>query len=194
MNDTESTPDPAAQTRRWAGLRGRLTKRVLVGYPVVAAAALFAVIQLVPYGRAHANPPVTGEPAWDSPRTRELMVRACYDCHSNEVVWPWYANVAPISWVVTNHVEEGREAVNYSEWDTGGGEEADDSIETILEGEMPPGYYTLFGLHGDAKLTKAERDELIAGLRATPGLAEGEDDEDEHEDEHEDEDDDEDDD
>ena len=76
----------------------------------------FGIIQLVPYGREHSNLPVTGEPAWSSPRTRELMIDACYGCHSNEVDWPWYSNVAPISWVVTDHADEGRDAVNYSEF------------------------------------------------------------------------------
>jgi hypothetical protein len=151
----------------------RVGQRAMVLAPIVVAVALVLVIQLVPYGRAHANPPVTGEPAWATPRTRELMVRACFDCHSNEVEWPWYSRIAPISWIVTDHVDEGRAAVNYSQWDTGGGDEAHETIETIAEGEMPPGYYTLFGLHGDAKLTEAERAELIAGLQATPGMGEG---------------------
>ena len=62
-----------------------------------AVIALLLLIQLVPYGRNHANPPVRQEPAWDSPQTRELAVRACYDCHSNQTAWPWYTNVAPIS-------------------------------------------------------------------------------------------------
>ncbi len=130
------------------------------------------LIQLIPYGRAHSNPPVTGEPAWATPETRELMVRACFGCHSNEVEWPWYSNVAPISWAVTDHVDEGRDEVNYSEFGNGGGD-FDDTLESILDGEMPPGYFTVFGLHPEAKLTDAERDQLIAGLRATPGLSEG---------------------
>ena len=145
---------------------------------------LFVLIQLVPYGRDHSNPPVVAEPAWATPRTRELMASACFDCHSNEVSWPWYSNIAPMSWVVTHHVEEGRHEVNYSEFTAGS--EGDDTIEVILEGEMPPGYYTMFGLH--SKLSDAEIDELVAGLRATPGLSEGEGEgEDEHEDEDEDE-------
>jgi hypothetical protein len=133
---------------------------------------LFTLIQLVPYGRDHSNPPVLAEPAWATPRTRELMDRACFDCHSNEVDWPWYSNVAPVSWIVTDHVEEGRRAVNYSEFNRPQ-EEADDTVESILEGEMPPGYYTLFGLHAEARLTSAEVQELVSGLRATPGLNEG---------------------
>ncbi len=77
---------------------------------------LFLLIQAVPYGRNHANSPNRTEPTWDSPTTRQLAVRACYDCHSNETIWPWYSNVAPVSWLVQRDVEEGRDEVNFSEW------------------------------------------------------------------------------
>lgn len=53
----------------------------------IGAAAVFALIQLVPYGRDHSNPPVVAEPAWDSPQTRELFFRACKDCHSHETTF-----------------------------------------------------------------------------------------------------------
>ena len=78
---------------------------------------ILLVAQLIPYGRVHSNPPVTLEPAWDSAATRELFFRACRDCHSNETVWPWYSHVAPVSWLVTSDVEEGREHFNVSVWD-----------------------------------------------------------------------------
>ena len=97
------------------------------------------------------------------------MVAACFGCHSNEVEWPWYSNIAPISWAITDHVVDGREAVNYSEFATDRGD-VDDTIEEIEDGSMPPGYYTAFGLHPEANLSDAEIDELIAGLRETPGL------------------------
>jgi len=124
------------------------------------------VIQLVPYGRDHSNPPVTAEPTWDSPRTRELAVAACYDCHSNEVEWPWYSNVAPISWSTQRHVDDGREDLNFSEWDRPQ-EEADEAVETIVDGEMPPLYYML--THPDARLSDAEKQELVDGLTASIG-------------------------
>lgn len=139
---------------------------------VLAGVATFVLIQLVPYGRSHSNPPGSGEPQWATPRTRELMVAACYSCHSSEVEYPPYASVAPISWMVQRHVDEGREAVNYSDFATDPGE-ADESIEVIEEGEMPPAYFTRFGLHPEANLSDAELAELIAGLRATPGMSEG---------------------
>ncbi len=132
----------------------------------------FAAIQFVPYGRSHSNPPVTGEPHWANDRTRELMVNACFACHSNEVEYPPYASVAPISWMVQHHVDEGREKVNYSEFATDPGK-ADESIDVIKEGEMPPSYFTRFGLHPEANLTGRELTELIDGLRKTPGFSEG---------------------
>jgi hypothetical protein len=152
---------------------GRVGFARAAGSFAVAAIAVLVLIQAVPYGRAHANPPITGEPQWATERTRELMVDACFGCHSNEVDWPWYSSIAPVSWAVSRHVDEGRDAVNYSEFDRGQ-EEADETIEVILEGEMPPGYFTRFGLHPEAKLSRAERAELVEGLRSTPGLSERE--------------------
>lgn len=127
---------------------------------------LLVVIQVVPYGRSHTNPPVTAEPAWDAPGTRELAVRACFDCHSNETVWPWYTNVAPMSWLVQRDVDEGRAELNLSEWDRPW-EEAGEAAETVRGGEMPPGAYTL--IHPDARLTDSELQQLAAGLAATLG-------------------------
>ena len=137
-----------------------------------ATLASLLIIQLIPYGKDHSNPPVNGEPAWSSPRTRELMVNACFGCHSNSVEYPTYASVAPISWTVQSHIDEGREKVNYQEWNLRQSE-AEETIEVIREGSMPPSYYTMFGKHPEAKLTDAEISELIAGLLATPGFSEG---------------------
>ena len=132
------------------------------------------VIQAIPYGRSHDNPAVTGEPQWVSTEQRDLMVRACYGCHSNEVEWPWYANVAPVSWAITSHVDEGRSKVNYSEFDQAQ-DDADDTLEVLLDGSMPPAYYTRFGLHTEANLTDAELADLIDWVRATPGLSDSDD-------------------
>jgi hypothetical protein len=140
-------------------------RKVLIGVvPVIVA---FGLIQLVPYRVS--NPPVTAEPKWDSPQTRALVVAACYDCHSNETRTPWYGKVAPVSWWLTNHVKDGRAAVNYSEWDKPQGKGARKSAEVVERGSMPPSYYTWFGLHSGAKLTSAQRAALIAGLIKTFG-------------------------
>jgi hypothetical protein len=150
-------------------LRGAfMVKRILFW---TAAGALLAIIaiQAVPYGRGDRNPPVRAEPQWDSARTRELVVRACFDCHSNEVLWPWYSNIAPVSWWMQNHVDEGRAALNYSEWDRT--REGADSAESVTEGEMPPGYYYALGLR--KRLTPGELEELISGLVNTFGTEGG---------------------
>ena len=55
------------------------------------------LIQFIPYGHTHTNPPTTKEPAWDSRQTRELVHRACFDCHGNQTTFPWYSHVAPVS-------------------------------------------------------------------------------------------------
>lgn len=128
--------------------------------------AVFLLIQLIPYGRNHTNPPVTGEPTWDVPHTRELAKRACFDCHSNETVYPWYSNVAPVSWLVWNDIEEGRGYLNFSEWETGSKRAqlaGKQTAEEIFSGRMPPPIYLL--QHPEARLTEAEKQELINGFR-----------------------------
>lgn len=146
------------QPLRW----GRLATSAFAGVIVVGLA-----IQAVPYGRDHTNPPITGEPAWDSPQTRALVARACFDCHSNEVAYPWYSQIAPASWAVQAHIDSGRSKVNYSEWDQPQ-EDADESAETVIDGEMPPAYYTRL-THAGARLSDTERRQLIDGLIATFG-------------------------
>lgn len=149
---------------------GRAEAIAAIFYFALSVVLVFVLIQFIPYGRAHSNPPVTGEPKWDSPRTRELVVNACYGCHSNEVEYPAYASVAPISWMVQSHVDEGRGQLNFSTFDvtTRG---ADEAVEVILDGSMPPSYYTRFGRHPEARLTDSEIQELVKGLRATFALS-----------------------
>ena len=128
---------------------------------------LFLLIQLIPYGRNHTNPPVVSEPKWDSPATRALAQRACFDCHSNETVWPWYSNVAPVSWLVYADVAGGRRRLNFSDWNRGFQPSIGEISGIIQEGEMPPFQYLL--MHPNAKLTAAEKQSLIDGLRnSTP--------------------------
>ncbi|MHB0871518.1 MAG: heme-binding domain-containing protein [Chloroflexota bacterium] len=143
--------------------------RWIVQWGLIVALAGGAAIQLVPHGRNHTNPPVRAEPAWDSPRTRELAVRACFDCHSNQTVWPWYSQVAPVSWLVQRDVEKGRRELNFSEWGLRQ-EEAEDASEEVQKGKMPPLIYTL--MHSEATLTSSERQELVRGLGATLGADE----------------------
>lgn len=131
---------------------------------VIGVFVLGLAIQLVPYGRNHTNPPVVAEPNWDSAQTKALYDRACADCHSNDTTWPWYSNVAPVSWQVQHDVEEGRQHLNTSLW----GQqrvEADEVGEAILGGSMPMGIYTI--MHPEARLTQSEKQALAQGLLAT---------------------------
>jgi hypothetical protein len=127
---------------------------------------IFLLMQLVPYGRTHSNPPTVVEPAWDSPRTRELAVRACFDCHSNHTRWPWYANVAPFSWAVQLDVESARDIINFSEWNRRY-ELAVYAGRRTRNGMMPPYKYKM--AHPEANLTPEETLELARGLEATVG-------------------------
>jgi hypothetical protein len=130
---------------------------------LLSLVGVFLLIQFIPYGRDHTNPPISMEPDWDSPETKALATGACFDCHSNETEWPWYTNVAPVSWLVQRDVQEGRETLNFSEWDRPQGEL--EVAEAISEGSMPPWYYSI--LHSGARLSAQEEQQLIAGLRAT---------------------------
>ena len=127
---------------------------------VAGFVGLLLLMQLVPYGRDHNNP--SGRKiAWDSPRTEELMRGACMDCHSNETEWPWYSNVAPISWLVEHDVKDGRSALNLST----GQADLEEMISSIEEGEMPPWQYK--PAHPKSRLSDQEKQDLIRGLRAT---------------------------
>lgn len=157
-----TSPTPGS-TRRWSPRR-------LGAWSLGALLVLLLAMQLVPYGRDHTNPPVVAEPTWDSPETRALFVRACADCHSNQTVWPWYSNIAPVSWLVAHDVEEGRAKFNVSMWGQQRNE-GDEAAETVREGEMPLKIY--LPTHPEARLTPAERERLIAGLAATFGGEDG---------------------
>lgn len=124
--------------------------------------AIVVLIQFIPIDRT--NPPITREVKWDAPETRALAQRACFDCHSNETVWPWYAYIAPVSLRVADHVEEGRDVLNFSTWDQPN-EDFDEVEEVIERNEMPLSDYLL--MHSEGKLTDAEKEQLLAGLRAT---------------------------
>ena len=143
-------------------------------FGVAGLVVLGLLIQLIPYGHDHSNPPVIQEPNWNSPETRAIAKRACFDCHSNETVWPWYSNFAPVSWLIYRDVAEGREHINFSEWNVhpsmpegeGEGEEhqhGPEVIRDVLEtGEMPPATYLL--MHPEARLSDQEIQVLIDGL------------------------------
>ena len=135
---------------------------------LVAGIVLLVAAQAIPYGPSPTNPAVVAEPQWDSPITRDLARRACFDCHSNETEWPVYSRIAPVSWLVARDVQEGRAVLNFSEWQRPQ-EEAGEAAETVTEGEMPLRLYTL--MHAHARLSDVERAALARGLAATLGPA-----------------------
>lgn len=130
-------------------------RAVLLGVGVVLVG-----IQVVPIDRA--NRPATGEIAAPE-EVQSVLERSCYNCHSNETEWPWYGYVAPASWLVARHVSEGREHVNFSEWNQLSLDDRSGALEEIAEEvderKMPIRSYLL--LHPEARLTDAERWLLI---------------------------------
>jgi hypothetical protein len=127
---------------------------------------LFVLIQLIPYGRNHTNPPVKSEPAWDSPQTKQLVETACYDCHSNQTTWPWYSNIAPASWLVYSDVQEARGIFNFNELQAGEGAAlVGDMVEKIQTGKMPPIQFSI--IHRNAVYSAEQKQQLIDGLQAT---------------------------
>ncbi len=98
------------------------------------------------------------------PEISAMLKASCYDCHSNEVVYPWYTNVAPVSWWIKNHVNEGVHHLNFSIWATYKSRRMDkklkECVEMIEEGEMPMTSYTI--MHEDAKLSESQKNTLIA--------------------------------
>jgi hypothetical protein len=131
-----------------------------------ALVAVFALMQL-------ANPPRTNPPVAPGhdimatnappPEIATLLHTACYNCHSHETKWPWYSHVAPVSWLVANDVNRGRERLNFSDWPRALPERAAKRLERISEEldykDMPPAKYTL--LHPEARLTAVQRKLLI---------------------------------
>jgi hypothetical protein len=118
------------------------------------------------------NPPVLSEIQAD-PAVQPILRRACYNCHSNETVWPWYSNVAPASWLVASDVREGRSHVNFSEWGAYGSDVQShklvDIAEEVQDGEMPLWYYTL--AHTEARLSPEERGRIRDWAKAASGMA-----------------------
>ena len=138
-------------------MAGKLLKWVLI---------VGLLIQFIPYGHNHSDPPATAVPPWDTPNTRTLFRRACFDCHSNETVWPWYSNVAPVSWLVQNDVNGGRRHLNFTEWNQPQ-QHATDVTAQVKQGDMPLWYY--LPMHLAARLSSADKQALIDGAEKALG-------------------------
>jgi hypothetical protein len=138
---------------------GRLFKRL-----ILAGFVILVVIQFIRPART--NPPSDPKKALTArlavpADVKETLDRSCRNCHSNDTVWPWYSNVAPISWNVIGHVNDGRGSMNFSDWPAGpeeAGELLDAICDEVKKRHMPIPQYTW--LHGEAKLTDADRKRL----------------------------------
>lgn len=97
-----------------------------------------------------------------SESTKQLIHTSCYDCHSNNTKYPWYAEIQPVAWWLADHVNEGKSELNFSEFANYAPKKADhkmeEFVEMIKEGEMPLKSYTL--IHADARLTDEQRADL----------------------------------
>jgi cytochrome c551/c552 len=142
-------------------------KKILKLFVIIMVVGLvvLALSQLI-VAPLKTNPPIVSEPKWDSPQTHALVKRACFDCHSNETVWPWYSNVPPISWLVISDTVRGRARMNFSEWGQGR-VGAGEIREVIQGGEMPPAIY--LPMHPNARLSDLEKQQLINGLSLSLG-------------------------
>lgn len=138
-----------------------------VGKFLLLILAVVVVLQFIPVPRT--NPVVNADKdllnvTHPDKEVTELIKAACYDCHSYETVWPWYAYVAPVSWVVSGNVEGARDELNFSEWTDYDTEKMDHKLEeceeALTEGWMPEENY--LRMHEEAILTDEQRNLLIA--------------------------------
>ena len=147
---------------------------------LLGIAAAFILIQFFPAPPAKTNPvtdPARTFPAVmkPSPEVDGILRRACYDCHSNETVWPWYSDVAPVSWVIRNHVLDGRKHLNFSEWLKPGEtsftqwSDVEDMCKSVRERTMPIAGYDW--THGGAKLSGTDRQTVCRWTEAALAAA-----------------------
>lgn len=121
-------------------------------------AAVFILIQLIPVNRSNPAFDNTSEIA-APPEVMSILKTSCYDCHSNETVWPAYSYIAPLSLLISNHVQEGRKELNFSEWASYSFEKQQKKLEEIQEevseDNMPMPVYLL--MHSEGKLTAEQK-------------------------------------
>src|ERR1700758_90405 len=128
------------------------------------AAVAVIVGQMEPQQPAGVKGRNQGLPRLFNSEPAPALVRACGDCHSNHTDWPWYSHVPPVSWWIAQHVREGRERFDFSEWDTYSQWQRQDKLESICglisTGKMPPWQYTT--LHPEARLAEKDKKAVCA--------------------------------
>lgn len=137
-----------------------MIKKIILGLII-----LLVLIQFIRIDKT--NPPVDTTKDFitltkPSDEIKGILVTSCYDCHSNQTTYPWYSNVAPVSWWLKDHINEGREHLNFSEWgnykEKRQQHKLDECIEEVHEGEMPLSSYTI--THKGAALSPAQQETL----------------------------------
>ncbi len=138
-----------------------MKKKIILGLIII-----FILIQFVRIDKT--NPPINKENDFivmnQTPDDiANILKTSCYDCHSNESTYPWYTNIAPVSWIIIKHINEGREHFNFSTWNLYSSKDQahilEECAEEVEEGEMPLKSYIL--MHGDAKLTDTQKEKLV---------------------------------
>ena len=107
-------------------------KRIL-GILGVVVVAILLVLSVQATAKNRSNPSVIAEPKWDSPETRQLAQRACFDCHSNQTKWPLYSGLPIVGGLIEKHVIDARKELNFSEWGTGREQEAEEAAEKVFD-------------------------------------------------------------
>ena len=134
---------------------------------VIIVVAVFVLIQLFPLDRDNPVADPSSEIELQG-EVRMIVQTACYDCHSNNTRWPWYSYVAPVSWLVTYDVHEGRDELNFSMWNTYSKKRINrkfqEIVEEIEEEEMPLPIYLL--MHSEADIDESQRAILINWARS----------------------------
>ena len=130
-------------------------KRVLIAFLII-----FGLMQVIQVDKE--NFPIDKNKELKAPQEIMTMLQtSCYDCHSNQTNYPWYSNIAPLSWVISTHVKDGRQAVNYSNWEDYTPEEKKKKLEATYRtvyAVMPLSSYLWF--HSEADLTKEQRKQI----------------------------------
>jgi len=123
---------------------------------LIAVVVLFVVIQFIPV--PHTNPPVKSEIV-TPPDVKAVLKKGCYDCHSNQTVWPWYVHVAPVSWLLWHDVHDARDQMNFSEWSLYEPAEQRKTIrktwKEVSAGAMPPWFYRM--MHPPSRLSNTDK-------------------------------------
>lgn len=145
-------------------------KKSIIKKIAIGVAVLLIIIQF--FGVKENINPLASENSivqhYDVPdNIQNILKTSCYDCHSNNTNYPWYSKIQPVKWWLANHVNEGKEKLNFDEFYSYSTKrklhKLDEVIETIKDNEMPLKSYML--IHGDAKLTVNDKSELEAWVK-----------------------------